>query len=200
MSPSVRLIDSRSVRTSHHIDSSEKGIDGGKKVKGRKEHIIVDMLRLPMAIKVHAAKSCVVIHPNVWMYHNTWFGSMNFDSHRQSKHINNNMLFSAFNFLATIDTLFTAIYVMGRPYTSGIYESNAGTHGFTKGFSDWFILIWRRDWFLIKRAVTRVNLVFLVCISFSLFSTSCYSIFCRNIYFLLAGCPVKAVKKQLIMD
>ena len=70
MSPSVRLIDSRSVRTSHHIDSSEKGIDGGKKVKGRKEHIIVDMLRLPMAIKVHAAKSCVVIHPNVWMYHN----------------------------------------------------------------------------------------------------------------------------------
>lgn len=55
ISPSVGLIDSRSVRTSHHIDSSEYGIDGGKKVKGRKEHIIVDTLGLPMAAKVHAA-------------------------------------------------------------------------------------------------------------------------------------------------
>ena len=55
MSPSIGLIDSRSVRTSHHIGSSEYGIDGGKKVKGRKEHIIVDTLGLPMAVKVHAA-------------------------------------------------------------------------------------------------------------------------------------------------
>ncbi len=54
-SPSVGLIDSRSVCTSHHIDSSEYGIDGGKKVKGRKQHIIVDTLGLPMAVKVHAA-------------------------------------------------------------------------------------------------------------------------------------------------
>lgn len=35
ISPSIGLIDSRSVKTSHHIDSSEYGIDGGKKVKGR---------------------------------------------------------------------------------------------------------------------------------------------------------------------
>jgi putative transposase len=55
VSPSVGLIDSRSVRTSHHVDSSEYGIDGGKKIKGRKEHIIVDTLGLPMAAKVHAA-------------------------------------------------------------------------------------------------------------------------------------------------
>jgi putative transposase len=48
-SPSIGIIDSRSVRTSHHIDSAEYGIDGGKKVKGRKEHIIVDSLGLPMA-------------------------------------------------------------------------------------------------------------------------------------------------------
>lgn len=61
ISPSVGLIDSRSVRTSHHIDSSEHGIDGGKKVKGRKEHIIVDTLGLPMAAKVHAAN----IHDSV---------------------------------------------------------------------------------------------------------------------------------------
>lgn len=32
VSPSVGLIDSRSVRTSHHIDSSEYGIDEGNKV------------------------------------------------------------------------------------------------------------------------------------------------------------------------
>ncbi|WP_352421068.1 transposase, partial [Proteiniphilum sp.] len=50
-SPSVGLIDSRSVSTSHHIDSSEYGIDGGKRVKGRKEHIIVDTLGLPMRSK-----------------------------------------------------------------------------------------------------------------------------------------------------
>ena len=60
-SPSVGLMDSRSVRTSHHIDSSEYGIDGGKKVKGRKKHIIVDTLGLPMAVKVHAAN----IHDSV---------------------------------------------------------------------------------------------------------------------------------------
>lgn len=54
-SPSVGIIDSRSVRTSHHVDGSEYGIDGGKKVKGRKEHIIVDTLGLPMSAKIHAA-------------------------------------------------------------------------------------------------------------------------------------------------
>jgi hypothetical protein len=37
------------------------GIDGGKKVKGRKEHIIVDTLGLPMSAKVHAAN----IHDSV---------------------------------------------------------------------------------------------------------------------------------------
>ena len=61
VSPSIGLIDYRSVRTSHHIDSSEYGIDGGKKVKGRKEHIIVDTLGLPMAVKVYAAN----IHDSV---------------------------------------------------------------------------------------------------------------------------------------
>ena len=43
------------------MDSSEYGIDGGKKVKGRKEHIIVDTPGLPMAVKVHAAN----IHDSV---------------------------------------------------------------------------------------------------------------------------------------
>lgn len=60
-SPSIGIIDSRSVRTSHHIDSAQYGIDGGKKVKGRKEHIVVDTLGLPMATRVHAAN----IHDSV---------------------------------------------------------------------------------------------------------------------------------------
>ncbi len=53
-SPSMGIIDSRSVKTSHHVDSS-RGIDGNKKIKGRKQHIIVDTLGLPMAIAVHEA-------------------------------------------------------------------------------------------------------------------------------------------------
>lgn len=54
-SPSMGIIDSRSVKTSHHADPSCKGIDGNKKVKGRKEHVVVDTLGLPMAVAVHEA-------------------------------------------------------------------------------------------------------------------------------------------------
>lgn len=53
-SPSLGIIDSKSVKTSHHVDS-ERGIDGNKKIKGRKQHIIVDTLGLPIAITVHEA-------------------------------------------------------------------------------------------------------------------------------------------------
>lgn len=53
-SPSMGIIDSRSVKTSHHVDS-DRGIDGNKKVKGRKEHIVVDTLGIPMAVAVHEA-------------------------------------------------------------------------------------------------------------------------------------------------
>ena len=54
-SPSMGIIDSRSVKTSHHADPSCKGIDGNKKIKGRKEHIVVDTLGLPMSVAVHEA-------------------------------------------------------------------------------------------------------------------------------------------------
>ena len=53
-SPSLGIIDSRSVKTSHHIDS-DRGINGNKKIKGRKEHIIVDTLGLPLAVAIHEA-------------------------------------------------------------------------------------------------------------------------------------------------
>jgi putative transposase len=53
-SPSLGIIDSRSVKTSHHVDS-DRGLDGNKKVKGRKQHIIVDTQGNPMSVAVHEA-------------------------------------------------------------------------------------------------------------------------------------------------
>ena len=53
-SPSIGIIDSRSVKTSHHVDS-DRGLDVNKKIKGRKQHIIVDTQGNLMAIAVHEA-------------------------------------------------------------------------------------------------------------------------------------------------
>ena len=61
-SPSMSIINSRSVQTSHHVDS-DRGINGNKKVKGRKEHIVVDTLGIPMAVAVHEAN----LHDNKGM-------------------------------------------------------------------------------------------------------------------------------------
>ncbi len=62
-SPSLGIIDSQSVKTSHHADPSCKEIDGNKKVKGRKEHVVVDTLGLPLAVSVHQAS----LHDNKWV-------------------------------------------------------------------------------------------------------------------------------------
>jgi len=53
-SPSMGIIDSRSVKTSHHVDSV-RGLDGNKKIKGRKQHIIVDSQGYLMSVAVHEA-------------------------------------------------------------------------------------------------------------------------------------------------
>lgn len=52
--PSLGIIDSRSIKSSHHVDT-DRGIDGNKKIKGRKEHIVVDTLGLPLRVVVHEA-------------------------------------------------------------------------------------------------------------------------------------------------
>ena len=51
--PSYGIIDSQSVKTVY--DSEECGYGGGKKVKGRKRHIVVDILGCLLQVQVHAA-------------------------------------------------------------------------------------------------------------------------------------------------
>ena len=51
--PSYSLIDSQSAKTVYA--SEERGIDGGKKVKGRKRHIVTDTMGNILKVKVHAA-------------------------------------------------------------------------------------------------------------------------------------------------
>lgn len=53
-SPSAVCIDSRSVKTSRS-GGLNRGVDGGKKIKGRKQHIVTDTMGLLLVVMVHAA-------------------------------------------------------------------------------------------------------------------------------------------------
>lgn len=53
--PSAVSIDSQSVKSVPFVEEGTKGVDGGKKVKGRKRHIIVDTDGLPLVVWVSPA-------------------------------------------------------------------------------------------------------------------------------------------------
>jgi len=52
--PTAAILDSQSVKTTEEA-SEERGFDAGKKVKGRKRHVIVDVLGLVLAMAVTGA-------------------------------------------------------------------------------------------------------------------------------------------------
>jgi transposase len=53
--PTAGIIDAQSVKAAASVRSESRGFDGGKKVNGRKRHIVVDTLGLVLAVLVTAA-------------------------------------------------------------------------------------------------------------------------------------------------
>lgn len=55
--PTAAVVDAQSVKTSANVAETSQGIDAGKKIKGRKRHLITDTLGLVLAVLVTAANA-----------------------------------------------------------------------------------------------------------------------------------------------
>lgn len=53
--PSAAIIDSQSVKAAASVPAASRGYDGGKKINGRKRHVIVDSLGLLLMVRVTPA-------------------------------------------------------------------------------------------------------------------------------------------------
>lgn len=53
--PTAGIVDSQSVKAAASVPAASRGFDGGKKINGRKRHIVVDTLGLLLSVAVTAA-------------------------------------------------------------------------------------------------------------------------------------------------
>jgi transposase len=53
--PSAAIIDSQSVKAAETVGKDNRGFDAGKKINGRKRHIAVDTMGLPLTVLITAA-------------------------------------------------------------------------------------------------------------------------------------------------
>ncbi|WP_443741616.1 transposase [Streptomyces humicola] len=60
--PSAGIIDSQSVKADATVGAATRGYDGGKKINGRKRHLVVDCLGLLLAVLVTPASTTGFAH------------------------------------------------------------------------------------------------------------------------------------------
>ena len=54
--PSAAIVDSQSLKTTGGVGGEKRGYDGGKKVKGRKRHLLLDTQGLVLEVRVLTAR------------------------------------------------------------------------------------------------------------------------------------------------